>query len=179
MLAGASRPPGLSPRSVGPRDGTRHLVADVDRDVADMWPREEERTLGPPRDPHPGGSYAVWKLVSEEAPLMPTKLQYHPGSPLLRSLQHPPTWTQVRASGERPAGTWNLCGLGVGAECGALGRLECRCADGLPSSHLGSDRAGNGNRPQTAVVRVAAAHRTAPQAHVSVWKRSVRWSLAR
>lgn len=70
---------------MGLRDGTRHWAAEVDRDVADMWPREEDRTLGPPGDLHPEGSYAVWKLVFGEAPLMPTTLQHHPGSPFLRS----------------------------------------------------------------------------------------------
>lgn len=33
--------------------------------------------------------------------------------------------------------------------------------------------------PQKAVARVAEAGRMAPQAHVSLWKRRVRWSLAR
>lgn len=33
--------------------------------------------------------------------------------------------------------------------------------------------------PLKAVARVAEAGRMAPQAHVSLWKRRVRWSLAR
>ena len=49
-----------------------------------------------------------------------------------------------------------------------------------PPSQLGADRARANNGPQRASGRVAVANgRTALQAHVSVWKRSVRCSWAR
>lgn len=87
--------------------------------------------------------------------------------------------TRVRASGERVAGTW--AGVRLGPDKGPWVDWSVAVQGSwLAILPPGSDGGGMATAPgHGAAARVAAAGRTALQAHVSVWKRSVRWRLAR